>query len=61
MQSALNRNVNRALMRAYKRSENADDATLANTFVSIPRLSRCFVHRNITLFTVEGVPGRLTS
>lgn len=38
MQSMLNRNVNHALMRAYKRSENADDATLTNTFVSIPPL-----------------------
>jgi hypothetical protein len=36
--SVLNGNVNRALMRAYKRSENADDATLSNTFVSIPPL-----------------------
>lgn len=36
--SVLNGNVNRALMRAYKRSENADDATLAKTFVSIPPL-----------------------
>ena len=38
MQSALNGNVNLALMRAYKRSDDADDATLAKTFVSIPPL-----------------------
>lgn len=34
----MNTSVNRALMRAYKRSENADDATLAKTFVTIPPL-----------------------
>jgi len=38
VRSVLNGNVNRALMRAYKRSEAADDATLAKTFVSIPPL-----------------------
>ena len=38
MPSALNGNVNLALMQAHTRSENADDATLAKTFVSIPPL-----------------------
>jgi hypothetical protein len=36
--SALNGSVNLALMQAHTRSENADDATLAKTFVSIPPL-----------------------
>ncbi|SKU75255.1 Uncharacterised protein [Mycobacteroides abscessus subsp. bolletii] len=35
MQSALNGAVNNALMRAYTRSEKADEATLTKTFVSI--------------------------
>jgi hypothetical protein len=38
LRSEMNGNVNRALMRAFKRSEDADDETLAKTFVSIPPL-----------------------
>ena len=38
MRTEMNGNVNRALMRAYRRAEDADDDTLAKTFVSIPPL-----------------------
>ncbi|GAT04185.1 ORC-CDC6 family AAA ATPase [Mycolicibacterium fortuitum] len=38
MRTEMNGNANRALMRAYKRSEDADDETLAKTFVSISPL-----------------------
>lgn len=38
MRTEMNGNVNRALMRVYKRSEDADDEALARTFVSIPPL-----------------------
>jgi hypothetical protein len=36
--SILNREVNNAFLRAYKRSEGADDAALTDTYVSIPSL-----------------------
>jgi hypothetical protein len=36
--SMLNREVNNAFLRAYKRSESADDAALTDTYVSIPSL-----------------------
>jgi hypothetical protein len=38
VRTEMNRNVNHALMRSYRRSEDADDDTLAKTFVSIPPL-----------------------
>jgi hypothetical protein len=58
MRTEMNGNVNRALMRAYRRSEDADDDTVDKTFVSIPPLPTLGIVRTTGRSATSAQPSR---